>query len=516
MRARSSRHAAASSSRPARRISRRRFLAAAAVAAAGPLAGGEPAAAAAKRKTPPRRRAHRREDVVVVGAGLAGLVAAREVARAGHSVTVVEARDRVGGRTLSRPIAGGQVVDLGAEFVGPTQNHIHALIDELGIATFPGYETGKNVYIGGGQRSTYSDGGLTGMAPPDPAALVDLLLAIPQLDSLALQVPVDAPWEAKRAGEWDAQSLDTWLRRNTTAGKRFLDIAQAALRPIFGAEPREISLLFALFFIAASGDEQTPGTFERNFSTRNGAQQDHVAGGTQSISLAVARQLGRRVVLRSPVRRIVTAGDHVEVVSDRYVNRARRVIVALPPTLAGRIQYEPAMPALRDGLTQRLPQGTLIKVQAIYERPFWRGDGLNGSSLSDVGPCNVTFDSSPESGQPGALLGFVGGDEARSFARLSAAARRDAALQSFGRAFGAQALEPIDYVEMDWSAETYTRGCPVAIAAPGVLTTYGPALREPVGRIHWAGTETAGYWNGYMDGAVRSGERAAAEVLALL
>jgi monoamine oxidase len=479
-------------------------------AAAGPGAGG---AEAAKRRG--RRRTRRREDVVVVGAGLSGLTAAREIARAGRSVAVLEARERVGGRMLSRVIAG-EAFDLGAEFVGPTQNHIRALVDELQIATFPAYAQGRNVYLAGGRRTTYSDTGPTGQAPPDVAVLPDLLLAIPALDSMSKQVPVDAPWNAARAAEWDSQSLDLWLRRNTTAGKAFRDVAAAAIRAIFAAEPREISLLFALFFIAASGDEHNAGTFERNFSTRNGAQQDRIAGGTQEIALALSRQLRRRVVTRSPVRRIVSGRGYVDVVSDRYVNRARQVIVALPPTLAGRIQYEPALPALRDGLTQRLPQGHMVKVQAIYSRPFWRDDGLNGASVCDVGPLNITFDSSPQSGTQGALLGFAGGDEARRFERLAERERRAAALGSFARAFGARALSPIDYVEMNWSQETYSRGCPVAVAPPGVLTTYGSALREPVDRIHWAGTETATFWNGYMDGAVSAGLRAAREVLARL
>ena len=218
-------------------------------------------------------------------------------------------------------------------------------------------------------------------------------------------------------------------------------------------------------------------------------------------------------MLRSPVRRIVRGRGYVDVISDRYVNRARRVIVALPPVLAGRLDYEPAMPPLRDGLTQRLPQGQIVKVQAIYERAFWRDDGLNGSSVADSGPISVTFDSSARSGAPGALLGFVCGDEARRFARLAAPQRRQAALGCFARAFGARALSPIDYVELDWSAQRYSGGGPIAVAPPGVLTTYGVALREPVGRIHWAGTETATYWNGYLDGAISAGERAAREVL---
>jgi monoamine oxidase len=453
---------------------------------------------------------------VVVGAGLAGLIAAREVARAGHSVAVLEARDRVGGRMFDRRIAGGEVVDLGAEFIGPTQNHIRALVDELGIATFPSYAQGRSVYYAGGKRTTYADDGLTGMVPPDPALLADVLLIVPRLDSMSLKVPVDAPHTAPGAAQLDAQSFGDWIRRNSTGGRAFANITKAVARPIFGAEPREISLLFALFFIAASGDERTPGTFERNFSTRNGGQQDRIDGGTQQIAQRLAQGLGRRVVRGAPVRRIVAGAGYVDVISDHYVNRARRVVVALPPALAGRIQYEPAMPALRDGLTQRMPQGQLVKVQAVYERPFWRADGLNGTSISDIGPCNITFDSSPRSGTPGVLLGFVGGDEARSFGRLTAQERRAAALASFARSFGPRALEAVDYLEADWASEPYSRGCPVGIAPPGLLTTYGAALREPVGRIHWAGTETSTYWNGYMDGAIRSGERAAREVLAAL
>jgi monoamine oxidase len=493
-------------------LTRRRFVAGAAATAAAAMVGAAPPDAQAARK---RRRRRRHEDVVVVGAGLSGLIAARGIARAGHSVAVVEARGRVGGRMLNRPVPGGEVVDLGAEFIGPTQTHIKRLVDELGIDVFAANDAGDNVYVAGGHRSTYSDTGPTGTAPPDVAILPDLLLAVAKLDELSKEIPLDAPWEATRAAEYDGQSLETWLRANSIS-QRFRNIATAASRPIFGAEPSEVSLLFALFFIAASGDENHVGTFERNFNSRNGAQQDRIHGGSQSIAVALAKELGHRVIRRSPVRRIVKRKGRIDVISDRYVNTARRVIVALPPELAGRIRFHPLLPELRRELNDRMPQGTLIKVQVIYDRPFWRDLGLSGTSVSDAGPCNIVYDSSPRDGTPGALLGFIGGDEARRFAPRAPTERRRLVLECLARSFGSKALSPIGYVEANWPRERYSLGSPIGFAPPGVLTSCGSALREPVGRIHWAGSETSTYWNGYMDGAVRAGERAAREVLALL
>jgi len=199
--------------------------------------------------------------------------------------------------------------------------------------------------------------------------------------------------------------------------------------------------------------------------------------------------------------------------ADGIVVRAKQVVVAIPPTLAGRIDYSPALPVRRDALTQRLPQGTLIKAEAFYDKPFWRDKGLTGAAVSTVGPAKTTFDVSPVDGKIGGLLGFVGGDEARRFTGRHDALRK-AVLANFATYLDDdRALHPTGFVVMDWSREQWTRGCPVAVAGPGLLTEYGPALTKPVGRIHWAGTETASYWHGYMDGAIRSGERAAAEIV---
>jgi monoamine oxidase len=495
-------------------LTRRGLIKAGAGAAAAGALSRVPGAEARRRRHRKRKIRRRKADVVVVGAGFAGLTAALKLVEAGKSVIVLEARNRVGGRALNAQIAGGEITERGATFIGPTQDHIAKLASEMGVATFPTYDAGENVYIRDGNRMTYSDTGPTGTAPPDPVILPDLALVVARLDQMSTEVPVDAPWNASNAHSYDSQTLETWINANSVT-PQFRELVPVATRPIFGAEPRELSLLFTLFYIAASGNEQNTGTFERNFNTRGGAQESRLAGGAQLVTYRMAQRLGKkRILLKRPVKRIVQKRHGVVVFAKRLRVHAKRVIVAIPPTLAGRIDYRPHLPAERDQLTQRMPQGTLTKVAAVYNRPFWRDAGLTGTAVSTDGFVNATFDDSPQSGSPGVVFGFVGGDKAREFAGLSAADKRAAVLSQFAQFFGSEANNAIDFIETAWSAEKWTRGCPVAIPALGALTAYGPALRKPVGKIHWAGTETSTYWNGYMDGAVRSGERAAAEVLA--
>ena len=500
-------------------ITRRGFVAG--TIATGAAAAVPAAAEAAKHKKHKRKhpvKLPHHADVVVVGAGFAGLTAARKLHRSGRSVVVLEARNRVGGRVWNHNLGGGHVSERGGTFVGPTQDHVLGLAHELGIGTFPTYDTGDNIYFRGSTKIRYSDtgavGGVTGTAPPDPAASPGIVDVVMDLDNKATTVNVESPWTAPNAASYDGQTLESYVNGRPTATSAFKQVVPLATRPIFGAEPRELSLLFVIFYIASSGNEHNQGTFERNFDTRNGAQQDRFIGGSQLIALKIARQLRHRVVLRSPVRRIVQRRGSVHVVSDRVTVKAKRVIVAVPPTLAGRIDYHPILPFERDQLTQRYGQGTLTKVAAVYNRPFWRDQGLNGTALDTGGPVSATFDDSPPGGTPGVVFGFVGGDNARTYNGMTPASRRAAVLNQYAKFFGSQALSPKGFFETSWSGEQWTRGCPVGIPGLGTLLAYGSRLREPVGRIHWAGTETADYWNGYMDGAVRSGERAAAEVLA--
>ena len=492
------------------RITRRGLIGS---AAAGTAVTVMPSAGSAAPKQAPARSA----DVVVIGAGLAGLTAARQVVAGGRSVLVLEARDRVGGRVLSHTLPGGAPSELGGMFTGPTQDHIQELAKDLGVGLYPSYNTGNNVFVGGdGRREEFPSDSPLGTAPADPLVAPDIVLAVTQLDEMATQVDVDAPWSSPHAEEWDRQTLDTWLREHTSGNPEFMAVTSAATEAIFGCEPGELSLLFTVFYLAASGNEDNQGTFERNFNTAGGAQERRFAGGTHLIPQRMAAQLGGRVLLNAAVRRIDQSTSGVTVHSDAGVVNAGRAIVAMPPTLAARIFYEPALPPLRDQLTQRMPQGSLMKFEAVYETPFWRDRGLTGQVVSENGPVKVTFDVSPEGGNPGIMMGFIGGHEARDWEQRSATSRRDAVLRQFAHFFGDEALSPREVVEFNWSTEVWSRGCPVAVLGPGTLLDFGPALRRPVDRIHWAGSETSTYWNGYMDGAVRSGRRAAAEVLAAL
>ena len=463
--------------------------------AAGALGARLPAAEARKRP--------RLYDVVVVGAGLSGLVAARAVRAAGRSVLVLEARHRVGGRNLDHALGRGKVAELGGQWAGPGQDRVLGLAKELGVRTFPTYDQGDNVYYRDGQRKTYSGD----IPPASPVALVEVEAAILQFNNMAQEVPAAAPWSAPHAAQWDIQTVAKWTADNLH-DQEARDLAALAIRGVYGEEATQISLLDLLSAVTGVGGD---------FNTLIGsAQSIRFVGGPQQLSKKLAARLGRAVRRGIPVLAVEQAHGAVTLHSSKETFRARHVILTPPKPVIGAIRFSPQLPPAYDQVLQRQPMGSVLKVNAIYNRPFWRDQGLSGTAISTTGPLQIVYDNSPPDGRPGVLVGFMEGDESRRFYGASRAARRKGALQSLARYFGAAALHPRAYVDMMWATERYTRGAYGTFNPPGVLTSLGPKTGHPVGRLHFAGDGTSPEWPGYMDGAIRSGQRAAKEVLARL
>jgi monoamine oxidase len=437
-------------------------------------------------------------DVVVVGAGFAGLSAARDLVRLGHDVVVLEGRDRVGGRSSTTTIAGAPV-DLGGTFVGPTQDAVIALANELGCETVRTYNRGKNLIRWRGRVRSYR----STIPRLSIIELLDVSRIQWRFERVCRRVPVDQPWTSSIAEILDSKTLDQWLRY-VHAGASTRDLMAIMARVTWGCEPEEVSMLHAARYIKAGGG------LGRMLDVEGGAQQDRFPGGTQQIALRMAEDLGERVVLNAVVHSIERHTDGTLTVgSDRGDVAAKAVIVAVPPAHRSGISFTPALPPEYEKLAQHWPQGNLSKAYVAYETPFWRTNGCSGEALSDEGPVFITFDVSPSDAGPGILLAFT---DARTFDALPAEQRRQQALDGLATLFGDAAKHPIDYVDHRWGKEEFAPGGPTAAVPPGSWTTYGPWLRKPVDGIFWAGTETADEWTGFFDGAVRSGKRAADEV----
>jgi monoamine oxidase len=484
------------------RLTRRKLLGTAALGTAATALPGTPAFGAS----------HVKADVAIVGAGLAGLTAARNLVRAGHSVVVLEARDRVGGRTLNHRLADGQAIEAGGEFVGPTQDRVIALAKSLGYGTYKTYNEGENVLLHDGVRSTYPAVPGLPNPPEDPNVYKDTLAILGRFNAQGHQAGVRTPWKASRL---DKQTLAGYVNGQAKSPLS-IRLLNAANQAIYGKDNSQLSVLFNAFYTAAAGNAKHPGNWALLISAGGGGQDSRIQGGSQVISLALAKSLGKRLRLNAPVRSVKQGRTRVTVTAAGVTVEAKRVIVAVPPKLARKIHFTPALPGAKQKLLARFTPGDMIKAQLIYPTPWWRGKGLSGQILVAEGPAGITYDNTPESGAPGVILGFVGGSAAKKFRTLSPAARKQAYVDELAATLGEEARGDSDYFDMDWTAEPYTLGCPTGSMTPGVMSRYGASIRPPIGRIHWAGTETSDYWAGYMDGAVRSGERAAKEVGKLL
>lgn len=437
-----------------------------------------------------------------MGAGFAGLAAARRLQRAGKLVVLLEARDRVGGRVWNRTASDGTVVSVGGTWLGKGQDRMFALCREFGMEVYSQYDQGDTVMHLDGANRRYR-----GIPKIGIGALASLGLAFWRLDRMMKRLPVDEPWKASDARTLDSQTLGAWLASrwnvpSATAQK----ILRTTMTTLFCVDPNEVSLLGS--FVLARGG----GGFE--YYVDSTITETHlVDGGTPELAARLGTTLGAALHLSSPVRLIRQNGNGVGVVSDRLRVEARRVIVATPPSLASRIEYDPALPAAKAQLLRRMVSGSIVRGITIYDEPFWRDGGLSGLSVAPDLPVPVALDQSPRSGKPGIISSYMLGSQAVKAASLDPAARRDIWLKALAARYGTRALSPTAHLETDWAAQEWSLGGMIAHFAPGVLTNYGHAFREPAGRIHWAGSEYATDMHGLMEGAVRSGERTADQVL---
>lgn len=444
-------------------------------------------------------------DVIVVGAGYAGLTAALSLKKAGRSVLLLEARDRVGGRVHTQHIGDGYYIDLGAQWIGPGQDEMYALLRTYGIQHFHTYDEGRSQLYWDGRRRSYK-----GLIPPLPLpALLSLDRAIKAMNRLSGTIDPSAPWAHPKARYWDSLTLQGWMDKTMMSAKA-RQLFTIAAQAIYAVHPSEVSFLFALFY-ARSGKD-----FDTLMNIRNGAQESRIIGGADLPARKMAGELGENLRLSHAVSTVLQDAEGVTISGEGFAFRAKKLVLAIPPPLLQGIRFDPVLPAAKIQLFQRMPMGAVWKCYAIYPTPFWRKEGLNGLVASHEGHTRLVFDNSPHDGSKGILMGFVLADEARHFSTLPAQERQASITASLVKYFGPQAAGMELYSDQGWQEEPWSKGCYAAMMGPHTLSTMGKELRKPAGHIHFAGTETAEIWNGYMEGAVRSGYRESAILHAMI
>jgi len=442
-------------------------------------------------------------DTIIIGGGFSGIAAARILHKANKKFLLLEARERLGGRTHTKYFPDGKYVDLGGQWIGPTQDRMYELAKEHQVAWYETFNEGKNILDLNQVIRTY-----TGLIPKmDVASLINVDYLLKKMERLAKQVPLDEPWSTPKAKEWDRISLEEFVRKHSYTGSCY-KVVRAGLETVYACEINEVSLLHALFYIRS-------GTNLNNLlSIQDGAQQHRIKGGMQTLAERIAEPFSGAIHFNSPVKQVVQYEDHVLVEGDHFSHNAKHLIIAIPPVLISDIDFTPALPLSKRQLIQKLPMGIVGKVLGVYEKPFWREKGYSGQVVSDEhAPFQTLFDSSPADSSYGVLLAFCIADRARDFFSKDPEMRRKIALENFTRYFGETAAKPLEYIDHCWADETWSKGCYAAYYPTGAWTNFQDTLSQPTGRIHWAGTETSAVWYGYIEGAVRAGEKAANEIL---
>uniref|UniRef100_A0A8C6XBX6 Monoamine oxidase A n=1 Tax=Naja naja TaxID=35670 RepID=A0A8C6XBX6_NAJNA len=420
--------------------------------------------------------------------------AAKLLFESGLSVVVLEARDRVGGRTFTIRNQQVKYVDVGGAYVGPTQNRILRLAKELGIETYK--VNVREAILLHTKGYSYS---MNDMFPStwNPFVYLDYINFWRTIDKFGKEIPAEAPWDAPRAKELDKISMKQFIDKHCWT-KAARDFATNFVNVNVTSETHEVSALWFLWCVKLCG-----GT-TRIFSVTNGGQERKFIGGSGQITEKIMELLRDKVKLRSPVVHIDQSGNDIIVETlNHEIYKSKYVISAIPPILVGKIHFTPELPTIRNQLIQRLPMGSVIKCMMYYKEAFWRKLGFCGCTiiLDEDAPISVTLDDTKPDGSIPALMGNPNFNPANIVLKVCFISH----LVLF--------LQPVHYEEKNWGAEQYSGGCYTAYFPPGIMSQYGRVIREPAGRIYFAGTETATQWCGYMEGAVQAGERAAREIL---
>jgi len=406
-------------------------------------------------------------------------------------------------------LPSGQWIDRGGQWVGPTQDRFLALLDEYGVRRFPSPSVGQKVLVFDGKRYEF-DGFFQGYHEGEAPGVSkeewdDAITAWARFKSLAKTLPPGHPKRNDQNRKLDSQSFSQWIEENTQTafGRWYFSYMARVVGHNGPEEPNLVSLLHILWGETCASQSEHP-------------EAELIHGGAGQIPERIAAELEERIRLSEPVIGIFHGPAGIQVETKKGLYAAQFVVVAMPPHLAGRIIYDPPMPPLRAQLTQRIPMGCCPKILVSYDRPFWREKGLAGIGLGNCQWIELCADSSdPETGV-GVIATFVVGDRYRDWRPMSDADRRAAVLSDLAIYFGEEALSPSTYDEVDWPGEPWVGGGYTAFMPPGVWTSFGETLTAPVGRIYWAGTEMADRWPGFFDGAVRTGEKTAEAIDALL
>ncbi len=441
-------------------------------------------------------------DVVIVGAGVAGLTAANDLKKAGLSVAVLEARDRAGGR-LWTDVIDGAMLEIGGQWVSPDQDALIETVAELGLETFSRYREGDSVYVGPDGVAKRFTGEMFPVSPETEAAIAEIT---GRLDAMVAEIDPDRPWAHEKAAEWDSISWDAWLRTQTDDDEAVRNLAFATGPAMLTKPTHSFSLLQSLLMAASAGAYS-------HLVDADFILDKRVVGGLQQVPLLLAERLGDDVFLEQPVRTLEYGDDGVTAVADGMTVRARFAILALPPNLYPRISFVPALPRLQHQMHQHLSMGFVIKVHAVYDRPFWRDKGLSGTAFSPYELSHEAYDNTNHGDERGTLVGFVSDRHADDVFRISAEERKERILESLSHYYGPEAKDPIVYYESDWGAEEWTRGAYAVSFDLGGLHRYGADLREPVGPIHFACSDMAGAGYQHVDGAIRMGRLAASNII---